>query len=158
MEGDYENASHIKPPAYTETYDTVQRVMQQPVAVSEKKELNSNSNVNAGYYDTPPQRMQQPVSIPNKLELDSNSNANTGHYDVLSDVMQEPVTISDKSELEKVSHIQGNSQVIASSGENSKSNTQGGTTVLLQFNEFWTAPGIMMIINMVSKKAVTQRF
>lgn len=54
--------------------------------------------------------------------------------------------------------MQGNSQVIASSGATSKSNTLGeGTTVFLQFNEIWTAPGIMMVINMVSKKAVTQR-
>ena len=158
MEGDYENASHIKPPAYTETNDTVPQVMQQPAAVPEAKELNSNSNVNAGYYDIPPQWVQQPTSIPDKLELDSNSNENTGHYDVLSNVMQEPATISDKSELEKKSHTQGNSQGIASSGEDYKSNTQGeGTTVFLQFNELWTAPGIMMIINIVSKKVVTKR-
>ena len=30
-------------------------------------------------------------------------------------------------------------------------------TVLLQFNEFGTASGIMMIINMVSREAVSQR-
>ena len=128
MEGDYENASDIKPPAYTETFDTIPQVMQQPVSVPERKEVNSNSNVNAGNYDTPTQWMRQPA------------------------------TISIKSQLEKNSHMQGNSQVTASSGATSKSNAQGeGTTVLLQFNEIWTAPGIMMIINMVSNKAATQR-
>ena len=158
MEGGYENASLIKPPAYTEMYDTAPQVMQQPVAVPENKELNGNSNVNTGYYDTPPQWLQQSASVSDKTELNSNSNASTGHYDVLSNVMQEPATISDKSKLEKNSHIPGNSKFIQSFGEISKSNTQEeSTTVFLQFNELWTAPGILMIINMVSNKAVTQR-
>lgn len=97
MEGDYENVSHMKLPAYTETFDTLPQGMQQPVSVPEKKELQSNSNVNAGTYDTPSQCM-----------------------------------------------------------EISKSNTQEeGTTVFLQFNELRTAAGKMMLVNMVSKKAVS---
>ena len=149
MEGDYENVSHMKLPAYTETFDTLPQEMQQPVSVPEKKELQSNSNVNAGNYDTPSQCMQQ-------RELDSNSNTNIGYYDVFSNVMQEPATISNKSKLEKNLHMQGNSQVIAASGEISKSNTQEeGTTVFLQFNELRTAAGKMMLVNMVSEKAVS---
>ena len=97
MEGDYENASLIKPLAYTETYDTVPQVMQQPVSVPEKKELNSNSNVNATNYDTPTQWMQQPASVPDKREPNSNSNSNTGYHVVLSNVMQEPATTSNKN-------------------------------------------------------------
>ena len=125
-------------------YDTPPQWKEHTAPVKDKAELDSNSNVNTGNYDTPPQWRQQPSSVPDKKELDD-----VGYYDDLLNVNQEPATISNKSELEKN---------LASSKETSKSNTQEeDKTVLLRFNEFGTASGIMMIINMVSKEAVSQR-
>ena len=130
-------------------YDIPPQWKEHTAPVKDKTELHSNSNANTENYDVPPQWRQQPSSVTDKEEVDIDSNVNVGYYDVLSNINQEPATISDKSELEKN---------LASSKETSKSNMQGeDKTVLLQFNEFGTASGIMMIINMVSREAVSQR-